>query len=79
MNLIGQRLTWFMLRKFYRVEEASELIRIFQTIDGEEERYSARRDFDQTMKTLRTTLEAIGTIEVRQKRVKRRKVRTSTS
>jgi hypothetical protein len=57
----------------YRVEEASELIRIFQTIDGEEERYS-ETDFDQD-ENLEETLEAIGTIEVRQKRVKRRKVR----
>lgn len=57
----------------YRVEEASELIRIFQTIDGEEERYS-ERDFDED-EDLEETLEAIGTIEVRQKRVKRRKVR----
>jgi len=57
----------------YRVEEASELIRIFQTIDGEEERYS-ETDFDQD-ENLEKTLDAIGTIEVRQKRVKRRKVR----
>jgi len=57
----------------YRVEEASELIRIFQTIDGEEERHS-ERDFEDD-ETLEETLEAIGTIEVRQKRVKRRKVR----
>lgn len=57
----------------YRVEEASELIRIFQTIDGEEERYS-ERDFEED-EMLEETLEAIGTIEVRQKRVKRRKVR----
>ena len=57
----------------FRVEEASELIRIFQTIDGEEERYS-ERDFDED-EMLEETLEAIGTIEVRQKRVKRRKVR----
>ncbi len=56
----------------YRVEEASELIRIFQTIDGEEERYS-ERDFEDD-EALEETLDAIGTIEVRQKRVKRRKV-----
>lgn len=57
----------------YRVEEASELIRIFQTIDGEEERYSERDFEDDEM--LEETLSAIGTVEVRQKRVKRRKVR----
>ncbi len=56
----------------YRVEEGTELIRIFQTIDGEEERYS-EKDFEQN-EQLEETLEAIGTIEVRQRRVKRRKV-----
>ena len=59
--------------EFYRVEEASELIRIFQNIDGEEERYS-ERDFADD-EELEVMLDAIGTIEVRQKRVKRRKVR----
>ena len=58
--------------EFYRVEEASELIRIFQNIDGEEERYS-ERDFADD-EELEVMLDAIGTIEVRQKRVKRRKV-----
>jgi hypothetical protein len=57
----------------YRVEEAYELIRIFQTIDGEEERYS-EREFEED-ESLEETLDAIGTIEIRQKRVKRRKVR----
>ncbi len=57
----------------YRVEEASELIRIFQTIDGQEEKYS-EKDFEQDPE-LETMLEAVGTKEVRQRRVKRRKVR----
>jgi len=57
----------------YRVEEASELIRIFQTIDGQEEKYS-ERDFEQDPE-LEMMLEAVGTKEVRQRRVKRRKVR----
>ena len=56
----------------YRVEETSEQIRIFQTIDGEEERYT-EQDFDND-EELEVTLDAIGTVEVRQKRVKRRKV-----
>ena len=59
--------------EFYRVEEASELIRIFENIDGEEERYS-ERDFADD-EELEVMLDAIGTIEVRQKRVKRRQVR----
>ena len=57
----------------YRVEEASELIRIFQTLDGQEEKYF-ERDFEQDPE-LETMLEAVGTKEVRQRRVKRRKVR----
>jgi hypothetical protein len=57
----------------YKVEERSETIRIFQTIDGEEERYS-QADFEND-EALEETLAAVGTIEVRQKRVKRRKVR----
>ncbi len=57
----------------YRVEEASELIRIFQTLDGQEEKYF-ERDFDQDPE-LETMLEAVGTKEIRQRRVKRRKVR----
>lgn len=57
----------------YKVEERSETIRIFQTIDGEEERYS-QADFEGD-DTLEETLAAVGTVEVRQKRVKRRKVR----
>jgi len=57
----------------YKVEERNETIRIFQTIDGEEERYS-EADFEND-DTLEETLAAVGTVEVRQKRVKRRKVR----
>jgi len=56
----------------YRVEEASEVIRIFQTIDGEEERYT-ERDFEED-EELEVMLDAVGTKEVRQRRVKRRKV-----
>jgi len=58
--------------EYYRVEEVRETIRIFQTIDGQEERYT-QADFAAD-ETLEETLMAIGTIEVRQKRVKRRRV-----
>jgi hypothetical protein len=61
------------IAEYYRVEEVNETIRIFQRIDGEEERYR-REDFEND-ETLEDTLAAIGTVEVRQKRVKRRKVR----
>jgi len=59
--------------EYYKVEEKSETIRIFKTITGEEERYT-KSDFDDD-ETLEETLEAIGTVEVRQKRIKTRKVR----
>ena len=59
--------------EYYKVEEKSEIIRIFQNITGEEERYSPA-DFERD-ETLEETLAAIGTVEIRQKRVKRSKVR----
>jgi hypothetical protein len=59
--------------EYYRVEETRETVRIFLTIQGEEERYT-QADFDAD-ETLEETLAAIGTVEVRQKRVKRKRVR----
>jgi hypothetical protein len=59
--------------EYYRVEETRETIRIFQTIDGQEERYT-QADFDED-ETLEDTLAAIGSVEVRQKRIKRKRVR----
>jgi hypothetical protein len=59
--------------EYYKVEEKTETIRIFQAIDGTEERYT-QADFAND-ETLEETLAAIGTIEVRQKRVKRKRVR----
>ena len=59
--------------EYYKLEEKTELIRIFQAIDGTEERYTAT-DFVND-ETLEETLMAVGTREVRQKRVKRMRVR----
>ena len=59
--------------EYYRVEETRETIRIFQTIDGQEERYSPA-DFEED-ETLEEALAAIGSVEVRQKRIKRKRVR----
>ena len=59
--------------EYFKVEEKTETIRIFQNIAGEEERYT-QADFAND-ETLEETLLAIGTVEIRQKRVKRRKVR----
>ena len=59
--------------EYYRVEEVRETVRIFLTIQGEEERYM-QADFDAD-ETLDETLAAVGTVEVRQKRTKRKRVR----
>jgi hypothetical protein len=59
--------------EYYKVEEKTETVRIYQAIDGTEERYT-QADFDAD-ETLEETLAAIGTVEVRQKRVKRKRVR----
>jgi hypothetical protein len=58
--------------EYYKVEEKTETIRIFQTITGEEERYT-KADFDND-EMLEETLAAIGTIEVRQRRIKTKRV-----
>jgi hypothetical protein len=59
--------------EYYRVEETRETVSIFLTIQGEEERYT-QADFDAD-ETLEETLAAVGTVEVRQKRTKRKRVR----
>jgi len=59
--------------EYYKVEEKTETIRIFRAIDGTEERYT-QDDFAND-ETLEETLMAVGSVEVRQKRVKRKKVR----
>ena len=59
--------------EYYKVEEKTETIRIFEAIDGTEERYT-QADFAND-EMLEETLMAVGTKEVRQKRVKRMKVR----
>lgn len=59
--------------EYYKVEEKTETIRIFQTITGEEERYT-QADFAKD-EMLEETLAAIGTVEVRQRRIKTKRVR----
>jgi hypothetical protein len=58
--------------EYYKVEEKTETIRIFQTITGEEERYT-KADFDND-EMLEETLAAVGTVEVRQRRIKTKRV-----
>ena len=59
--------------EYYKIEEKTELIRIFEAIDGSEERYT-QQDFAND-ETLEETLIAVGSREVRQKRIKRMRVR----
>jgi hypothetical protein len=60
------------IAEYYQVEDVTETIRIFRSIDGTEERYKAS-DFDNDPE-LETTLAAIGSQEVRQRKIKSRKV-----
>ena len=58
--------------EYYRVEEVSETVRIFETLDGSEERYTTY-DFKED-EQLEEMLAAVGTREIRQKRVKKKKI-----
>lgn len=58
--------------EYYRVEETSEVLRVFSGLDGEE-RKLRDHEFKEDPE-LETTLQATGFREVRQKRVKRRQV-----
>jgi len=59
--------------EYYRVEETRETVYVWETIDGEEERYKDA-DFEDD-ETLEERLLAVGSKEVRQKNIKRRRVR----
>jgi hypothetical protein len=58
--------------EYYRVEEKSETVIIFETITGDEERYT-QSDFDKD-DALEETLRAVGTVEVRRKKYKTKRV-----
>jgi hypothetical protein len=58
------------IAEYYRVEDVSTTVRIFRNIAGEEERYLSEELDDEKL----AEFEAIGTVEVRQKRIKKRKV-----
>jgi hypothetical protein len=60
------------IAEYYKVEDVTETIRIFEAIDGTEEKYR-KSDFDADPE-LEDKLAAIGSIEVRTRRVKRRKI-----
>lgn len=59
--------------EYYKVEEVTETIRIFRAIDGSEERYK-QSEFTEN-ENLEDTLAAIGSQEVRQRKIKRKRVR----
>jgi hypothetical protein len=60
------------IAEYYKVEEVNETIRIFRAIDGTEERYR-QIDFDKD-ENLEETLNAIGSREVRRRKIKRKRV-----
>ena len=60
------------IAEYYKVEEVNETIRIFRAIDGTEERYRASEFTDDP--ALEETLAAIGSVEVRQHKIKRKRV-----
>jgi hypothetical protein len=58
--------------EYYKVEDITETIRIFRSIDGTEERYKSKAFTEDP--ELENTLAAIGSVEVRQRKVKSRRV-----
>lgn len=58
--------------EYYKVEDITETIRIFRSIDGTEERYKAKAFTEDP--ELENMLAAIGSVEVRQRKVKSRRV-----
>ena len=58
------------IAEFYRVENVRETLHIFEAIDGTEEKYLESELDDET----RATLDAVGTIEVRQRKITRKRV-----
>lgn len=59
--------------EYYRVEETRETVYVWETLNGDEERYKDS-DFEAD-ETLEERLLAVGSREVRQKNIKRRRVR----
>jgi hypothetical protein len=59
--------------EYFKIEEVSETIRIFRSIDGTEEKF--RQEDFKNDETLEETLIAIGSQEVRQRKIKRKRVR----
>ena len=60
------------IAEYYKVEEVSETLRIYQAIDGTEAKYT-NKDFEED-EELEDRLAAIGSKEIRQRKIKTRKV-----
>ena len=61
------------IAEYYRVETEKETVYVYKNLTGDEERYTDK-DFEDD-EDLERKLEAVGTVEVRRKKVKRRKIR----
>lgn len=59
--------------EYYKVEEKTEKVFIYRTITGEEERYH-ESEFEED-ESLAERLEAVGSVEVRQKKIKAKRIR----
>ena len=59
--------------EYYRVEEATDTVRTYRAIDGSEEKYTDA-DFEAD-DDLAEMLEAVGTVEIKSRKIKRRRVR----
>ena len=60
------------IAEYYRIEETTELVRVFEDLDGKEQRYT-EEDFEED-EELESMLKATGAKEVKSKRVKRKRV-----
>ena len=60
------------IAEYYKVEDVTETIRVFRAIDGTEERYKSSDFTDDP--ALEETLASIGSVEVRQRKIKSRKI-----
>ena len=60
------------IAEYYRIEETTELVRVFEDLDGKEQRYT-EEDFEED-EELEDMLKATGAKEVKSKRVKRKRV-----
>ena len=76
-SVMGYEFDWatpdvVFVAEYYRVEEVRHTVHIYQSLDGEEERYTDE-DFEND-ETLEETLAAVGTVKTGEKKTKKRKI-----